>query len=124
PEMNHTQYFGSHALSTLIQWLKRHTDCLFLYTRADGIEGKCGYVYQASNFFYCGHFKTSVYRDHQTCETILPRCARRSLESNARFENVDTKHWLSKDCCEYDGIQKINGRIFRYIYPLPNGAKQ
>ena len=50
PEMNHTQYFGSLTLSYLIKWLQKYTDCLFLYTLADGIEGKCGYVYQASNF--------------------------------------------------------------------------
>lgn len=124
PEMNHTQYFGSHALSTLIQWLKRHTDCLFLYTLADGIEGKCGYVYQASNFFYCGHFKTSVYRDQQTYEKIHPRSARRLLEENARFDNVEKKHWLTQDFCEYKGIEKINGRMFRYIYPLTKGTKQ
>lgn len=124
PEMNHTQYFGSRALSTLIQWLKQHTDCLFLYTLADGIEGKCGYVYQASNFFYCGHFKTSVYREQQTHEKIHPRSARRLLEENARFDNVDKKHWLTQDFCEYKGIEKINGRMFRYIYPLTKDAKQ
>lgn len=66
PKMNRNQYFGSQALSALIQWLRKHTDCLFLYTLADGIEGKCGYVYQAANFCYCGYFKTSVYRDHKT----------------------------------------------------------
>ena len=50
PEMNHTQYFGSLTLSYLIKWLQKYTDCLFLYTLADGIEGKCGYVYHASKF--------------------------------------------------------------------------
>ena len=28
--------------------------------------GKCGYVYQASNFHYVGSFTTSVYRDSLT----------------------------------------------------------
>ncbi|MET3110654.1 hypothetical protein ABHD89_001056 [Salinicoccus halitifaciens] len=122
PEMNHNQYFGSRALSTLIQWLRKHTDCLFLYTLADGIEGKCGYVYQASNFYYCGHFKTSVYRDAQTYEKIHPRSARLLLEKNARFDNVEKKHWLTQDFCEYRGIEKINSRMFRYIYPLTTDA--
>lgn len=122
PEMNHNQYFGSRALSTLIQWLSKHTDCLFLYTLTDGIEGKCGYVYQASNFYYCGYFKTSVYRDTRTYEKIYPRSARRLLGENARFENVEKKHWLTQDFCAYKGIEKINGRMFRYIYPLTPDA--
>ncbi|HBK5289170.1 TPA: hypothetical protein LLB27_002885, partial [Enterococcus faecium] len=124
PEMNQTNYFGSQALSALIKWLKEHTDCHFLYTLADGIEGKCGYVYQASNFFYCGYFKTSVYRDKQSWEKIHPRSARLLLEENARFEQVEKKHWLSQAFCEYKGIEKINGRMFRYLYPLTKEAKK
>ncbi len=56
PEMNGNQCFGSRVLSQLVKWLKRNTDCLFLYTLADGIMGKCGYVYQAANFRYIGSF--------------------------------------------------------------------
>ncbi|WP_455683720.1 Mom family adenine methylcarbamoylation protein [Thomasclavelia sp.] len=122
PEMNHTQYFGSLALSTLIRWLRANTGCLFLYTLADGIEGKCGYVYQASNFYYLGSFKTSVYRDSKTGEKIHPRSARILLEENARFDEVGKRHWLTHDFCEYKGIEKINGLMFRYIYPLTQEA--
>lgn len=85
PKMNQTNYFGSLALSTLVKWLKENTDCLFLYTLADGIEGKCGYVYQAANFYYGGYFKTSVYRHSITSEKIHPRSARILLEENAQF---------------------------------------
>lgn len=45
PEMNANRYFGSLALATLVNWLKHHTTHDFLYTLADGIEGKVGYVY-------------------------------------------------------------------------------
>lgn len=124
PEMNHTQYFGSLALSCLIKWLKEHTDCLFLYTLADGIEGKCGYVYQASNFYYCGSFKTSVYRDSQTLEKIHPRSARILLEENAKYDGVKKRHWLTHGYCEHKGIEKINGRMFRYVYPLTREARR
>ncbi|WP_166627315.1 hypothetical protein [Jeotgalicoccus sp. S0W5] len=124
PELNRNQYFGSQALSALIQWLSTHTDCLFLYTLADGIEGKCGYVYKAVNFYYCGYFKTSVYRDQQTHEKIHPRSARLLLEENARFDNVEKKHWLTQDFCAYKGIEKINGPMFRYIYPLTKAGNQ
>lgn len=124
PQMNHNQYFGSLALSALIKWLRANTGCLFLYTLADGIEGKCGYVYQASNFYYLGSFKTSVYRDSQTLEKIHPRSARILLEENAAFDGVEKRHWLTHDFCEYKGIEKINGLMFRYIYPLTKEAKR
>ena len=42
----------SQMISATIRWMKQNTDCLFLYTMADGIMGKCGYVYQASNFYF------------------------------------------------------------------------
>lgn len=71
----HTGYFGSLALFALIRWIRYNTGCLFLYTLADGIMGKCEYVYQAANFRYLGHFTTSVYRDGATGEKIHPRSA-------------------------------------------------
>lgn len=68
PQQNGNGYFGSLALSALVKWMRVNTSCLFLYTLADGIEGKCGYVYQAANFHYLGSFTTSVYRDAFTGE--------------------------------------------------------
>lgn len=124
PKMNQTNYFGSLALSTLVKWLKENTDCLFLYTLADGIEGKCGYVYQAANFYYGGYFKTSVYRHSITSEKIHPRSARILLEENAQFDGVSKRNWLTHDFCEYKGIEKINGRMFRYLYPLTKDAEK
>ena len=34
------------------------------------------------------------------------------------------RHWLTHDYCQYKGIEKINGRMFRYVYPLTKGAKR
>ena len=76
PKMNNTRNFGSKVCSALIKWMRLNTDCLFCYTLADGIMGKCGYVYQASNFQYIGSFKTSVYMDVHTGEKIHPRSAK------------------------------------------------
>lgn len=115
PEMNHNQYFGSLALSALIKWLRVNTGCLFLYTLADGIEGKCGYVYQASNFYYLGSFKTSVYRDRETGEKIHPRSARILLEENARMDGVKKRHWLTHAFCEYKVTEFLE--TFFKLYP-------
>lgn len=117
PDKNKTN-FGSKSISILIKWLKSHTTISFLYTLADGIMGKCGYVYQASNFKYIGKFKTSVYMDRETKEKIHPRSANRLCVENAKHENKKKVFWLTHSFCEYKGIDKINGYMFRYIYPM------
>lgn len=124
PEMNDTKCFGSIVVSKLVKWMKENTDCMFLYTLADGIMGKCGYVYQASNFAYIGSFKTSVYMDRTTGEKIHPRSAKELLKENARFSGKEKVFWLTQDFCEYKSIDKINGKMFRYIYPLNKDGKK
>lgn len=124
PELNNTSYFGSQVCSKLVKWIKENTNCLFLYTLADGIMGKCGYVYQASSFKYIGNFKTSVYMDIQTGEKIHPRSAKQLCIENAQYENKKKVFWLTDNFCKYKGIDKINGLMFRYIIPLNKEAKK
>ena len=59
-ELNDNKGAGSQMVSATIKWLKNNTKCQFLYTMADGIMGKCGFVYQASNFYYGEKYFTSV----------------------------------------------------------------
>lgn len=115
--------FGSRVMKQLVKWLKHNTDYMFLYTLADGIMGKCGYVYQASNFIYIGKFKTSVYMDKFTGEKIHPRSAKQLCVENAEYEGKNKIFWLTHDFCEHKGIDKINGLMFRYIYPLNKSSK-
>jgi len=124
PEKNNTKNFGSMVLSLLVKWMRTNTDCLFLYTLADGIMGKCGYVYQASNFQYIGKFKTSVYMDNATGEKIHPRSAKQLCIENAMYENKEKIFWLTDNFCKYKGIDKINGLMFRYIIPLNKKSKK
>ena len=121
PRVNNSNY-GSKIMSILIKWVKNNTNTLFLYTLADGIMGKCGYVYQASNFKYIGKFKTSVYYDNNTGEKIHPRSAKELCIENAKHENKNKVFWLTHDFCKYKNIDKINGLMFRYIYPLNKKA--
>ena len=123
PQFNNGN-FGSMALSRLVKWCKKNTDIKFLYTLADGIMGKCGYVYQASNFKYIGSFKTSVYMDINAGEKIHPRSARTLCQENAEWEGKTKVFWLTDDFCKYKGIDKINGLMFRYIYPMDKEAKR
>lgn len=115
--------FGSRVMKQLVKWLRCNTDYLFLYTLADGIMGKCGYVYQASNFIYIGKFKTSVYMDKLTGEKIHPRSAKQLCVENAEYEHRKKVFWLTHEFCEHKGIDKINGLMFRYIYPLNKTSK-
>lgn len=123
PQLNNGN-FGSMALSALVKWCKQNTSIQFLYTLADGIMGKCGYVYQASNFRYIGSFKTSVYMDAKTGEKIHPRSAKALCIENAKFEGKEKVFWLTHEFCKYKGIDKINGLMFRYIYPMNKQAKK
>ena len=46
----------SQMLSQLVKWLKvEYPELKILFTWADGMLGKVGYVYQASNFIYAGY---------------------------------------------------------------------
>ena len=123
PQFNNSN-FGSMALSLLVKWCKKNTNIRFLYTLADGIMGKCGYVYQASNFRYIGSFKTSVYMDTKTGEKIHPRSAKALCVENAEWEGKKKVFWLTDDFCKYKGIDKINGLMFRYIYPMGRNEKR
>ncbi len=123
PDYNNSNY-GSKMMAILIKWLKVNSNISFLYTLADGIQGKCGYVYQASNFQYIGKFKTSVYMDRKTSEKIHPRSAKQLLIENAKFEGVAKVHWLTHRFCEHKNLSKINGLMFRYMYPLNKKSRK
>lgn len=113
----------SQMLSKVIKWIKNTLDISFLYTWADGIVGKPGYVYQASNFYYGGFIWTDVYISKDG-EKIHPRSAKRLLEENAEFEGKEKLFWLTPSYCKHMGIKRYRGKQFRYAYPLNKSAKK
>ena len=123
PSENGNGYFGSLALSALIKWVRQETGCLFLYTLADGVMGKCGYVYQAANFRYLGHFLTSVYRDATTGEKIHPRSAGLLLKENADLDGVHRRHWLTHEFCAKLYLRRIRGSCIRAFSPMIQSFK-
>ena len=63
----------SSFISLCIKWIKTHKpNCKYVFTWSDGIVGKVGYVYQASNFFYGGFIWTDVYVSDEG-EKVHPR---------------------------------------------------
>lgn len=123
PEKNKSN-FGSAAMKLLIDWAKQNTNVKFIYTMADGIMGKCGFVYQASNFRYLGSFKTDVYMDRTTGEKMHPRSIKQLHVENAQLLGKEKVFWLTHDFCELKGIDRIRGLMFRYIYPLDKKARK
>ena len=114
----------SQMLSKTISWLKSHKpEKLFLYTMADGIMGKCGYVYQASNFYFGEGYKTSVYM-MDNGEKLHPRGSKQLLKENCVFSKRDKLFWMTRDFMKHKNIKHIEGLMFRYIYPLSKKAKR
>lgn len=124
PNCNNNKQFGTQTMSLLTKWVKNNTQTLFLYTMADGIMGKCGYVYQASSMVYLGAFETQVYYDEVTQEKMHPRSIKPLLQENAKKVGKDHLCWLTQDFCEEKNISKIVGLMFRYITPLNKKAKK
>ena len=62
--------------------------------------------------------------DTKTGEKIHPRSAKALCAENAKWEGKEKVFWLTDDFCKHKGIDKINGLMFRYIYPMDKKAKK
>ena len=125
----------SQMISAVVKWMKENTpERQFLYTWADGIMGKPGYVYQAANFLYGGFIWTQIYISDKG-EKIHPRSSRRLCDENVQFKldrepdffvgkKGERIYWLTQDFLDHKGITKIQGKQFRYILPLNKKARK
>jgi len=108
----------SFFIARIIDYLKKEYPHLkVFFSWADGIIGKPGYIYQASNFYYGGFIWTEMYlgpdgnRVHVRSiqgHPDLPKATGSSLKTRAYAE------------IEKLGYKKYFGLQFRYIYPLCN----
>jgi hypothetical protein len=104
-------------LSRIINWLKKNRpEIKLLFTWADGMMGKVGYIYQASNFLYGGFIWTHTYISNNG-EKIHPRTAQ-GLHAK-KYGKQGTKYGKGNGelASEY-GWSKYQGKQFRYCYPL------
>jgi hypothetical protein len=104
----------SQLLSKSIDWLKKNTDIKYLFTWADGIVGKPGYVYQAANFLYGGFSITDTYVS-KSGEKIHPRTIQGQLPNN---EGLKYGHRPNPKQLKELGLSRVKGKQFRYIYPM------
>ncbi|CAB4222703.1 hypothetical protein UFOVP1655_190 [uncultured Caudovirales phage] len=108
----------SQMLSAVIKWMKINTpEKKYLFTWADGIVGKPGYVYQAANFFYGGFIWTDIYIGPDG-EKIHPRSSRQLCIENGKLLGREKVFWLTDEFMKMKGIRRVKGKQFRYIMPL------
>ena len=101
----------SQMLSQLVKWVKTNCpDIKVLFTWADGMLGKPGYVYQASNFLYAGHIITDFYLKDGV--KIHPRQTRKLFgeENDGRVTVRPTLKQMREQ-----GIEHYRGKQFRYV---------
>ncbi len=101
---------------------KKFPDLKLVYTWADGMWGKPGYVYQAANFLYGGFIWTDTYltADGKRLHPLQLQSERRSrgLEITKRTERP------SLELQQEMGWKHYFGKQFRYIYFLCSGEEK
>ena len=109
----------SNFMSRVFKMLEQETTIKVIFSWSDGIMGKPGFVYQATNFLYAGKITTDVYITKEGY-LIHPRSAKKLLEANAFFEHKEKLHWLTDRFCRKNGIIRLKGFQFKYVYLLGN----
>lgn len=106
---NTESYFIARAIALL---KKNMPEILILFSWADGILGKPGYVYQASNFYYGGFITTEIYLNTNGIK-IHPRTVQGITAHDGEVRgrrDYETTRGL--------GLTKYFGKQFRYVFPL------
>ena len=111
----------SQMLSKTVEWIKHNIPTLkYLFTWADGIVGKPGYVYQAANFLYGGFIWSDVYVTDKG-EKIHPRTIQK-LQSNSKGLKYGSRP--NHDQRVEMNLTRVFGKQFRYIFPMNKSARK
>lgn len=101
----------SHFISKCIKHVKKNYDFDVLFTWADGMLGKPGTIYQASNFWYAGHIWTDTYLTKEG-EKVHPRQTNR-IGGRPTWDEMQDLEW-----------RHFRGMQLRYIYFLCDGNRK
>lgn len=102
----------SQFLSLVVRYIKEyHKNVKVIFTWADGVLGKAGYVYQASNFLYGGFSFTDTYFTDKG-ERVHPRTSQKlktdiGLKIGRRPTFEQLVEW---------GWKHYKGKQFKYLY--------
>lgn len=111
----------SQMISQLVKWIKVNLPELkILFTWADGMLGKCGYVYQASNFIYAGYSGGEMYMKdgvkihvRQMKSLLVPK--------GVKDERITVRPTLAQ--MKQFNIQHFKGKQYRYLMFLCDKAE-
>lgn len=103
PDLPHNS--ESQFLAMNRRWLAQHSTRKLLYTWADGLRGKCGYIYQADNWLYGGFIRSEYYLTKDG-KMVHPRYLITRYGTRA------------KSFTEEMGLTHVWGYQFRYCYFL------
>ena len=103
----------SQMISQLVKWIKENVPELkVLFTWADGMVGKVGYVYQASNFIYAGYSGGEEYMKdgvkihvRQMKQFLIPK--------GVKDERITVRPTLEQ--MKQFNIQHYKGKQYRYL---------
>ena len=101
----------SQMLSQCVKWLKKnHKEVQVLFTWADGMLGKAGYVYQASNFIYAGYSGGEMYmKDGMKIHVRQMK----GLLVDGKDDRITVRPTLEQ--MRTLGIRHYKGKQFRYL---------
>lgn len=103
----------SQMLSQLISYIKcTYPEIKVLFTWADGMVGKPGYVYQAANFLYAGYIWTDMYLKNGI--KIHPRQTRQFFSKGKDDKRLSARPTLEQ--MNELGITHYKGKQFKYVY--------
>ena len=105
----------SQMLSQLISYIKEHyPEIKVLFTWADGMVGKPGYVYQAANFWYLGYIWTDMYMKDGI--KIHPRQTKQFFSNGEEDKRLSVRPTLEQ--MNQLNITHFKGKQFKYVYFL------
>lgn len=105
----------SQFIAKVIELIKKDMPQIkILFSWADGIMGKPGYVYQASNFFYGGFIWTHAYLDENNVRVHVRTLQGMNSTKDNKYGDV------SFETISKQGYRILYGKQFRYVYPTCN----
>jgi len=109
---------GSKFISSCFKHINQeYPHIKLIFSWADGLLGKPGYIYQASNFLYGGSIWSKRYFTKEGYK-IHPRSSRYLCEDNTKIEGLSKISWLTPSYMKLKNISLYQGLQFRYCYFL------
>lgn len=103
----------SQMISSLVKWIKANApEIKVLFTWADGMLGKVGYVYQASNFIYAGYSGGEMYMKDGV-KIHVRQMKSFLIPEGVKDERITVRPTLEQ--MRQFNIQHFKGKQYRYL---------